>query len=358
MIQRTFHPIGQGAFYSEQHKNFTIVYDCGSKTKSSISDLVVKNAFPENHIIDILFISHFDKDHVNKISILKKQYKIKRVILPLLHDSQKIFLLNIYRLLRINDLLLINNPKQFFGKDTDIIYVSTNMIEQIRDINTLIDGETINSGTSLKLNNNSYDWLFIPYNHKYSSRNQLLEQKLIQNGFNINKLKNDVNYTLKEIENDVGKNGKREFKKIYNSLPKDGTDTCINENSMLVYSGVDKEKFCKIKCEYGNSQFNKNDFRIGCIYTGDTDLNIVKISNVYSKYWQFVGIIQIPHHGAIKNFEKNCLTNQYYMCPISAKKSNKHHPDAKVITQIVSQNSFPILVTENSNSQFNQNINI
>ena len=95
MIQRTFHPIGQGAFYSEQHKNFTIVYDCGSKTKSSISDLVVKNAFPENHIIDILFISHFDKDHVNKISILKNQYKIKRVVLPLLHDFQKISFLNI-----------------------------------------------------------------------------------------------------------------------------------------------------------------------------------------------------------------------------------------------------------------------
>ena len=33
---RTFHPIGQGAFYSERHfidnKEFIIVYDCGSKS--------------------------------------------------------------------------------------------------------------------------------------------------------------------------------------------------------------------------------------------------------------------------------------------------------------------------------------
>ena len=30
MIQRTFHPVGQGAFYSERHENYNIVYDCGS----------------------------------------------------------------------------------------------------------------------------------------------------------------------------------------------------------------------------------------------------------------------------------------------------------------------------------------
>jgi len=33
---RTFHPVGQGAFYEERHSfgdnEFTIVYDCGSKT--------------------------------------------------------------------------------------------------------------------------------------------------------------------------------------------------------------------------------------------------------------------------------------------------------------------------------------
>lgn len=33
---RTFHPIGQGAFYLERHnidsKDFTVVYDCDAKT--------------------------------------------------------------------------------------------------------------------------------------------------------------------------------------------------------------------------------------------------------------------------------------------------------------------------------------
>ena len=36
MIQRTFHPVGQGAYYSERHisNNINIVYDCGTEYKN------------------------------------------------------------------------------------------------------------------------------------------------------------------------------------------------------------------------------------------------------------------------------------------------------------------------------------
>ena len=35
LIERIFHTIGQGAFYSEKHDNFNIVYDCGTEWKNS-----------------------------------------------------------------------------------------------------------------------------------------------------------------------------------------------------------------------------------------------------------------------------------------------------------------------------------
>ena len=70
-ITRIFHPVGQGAFYSERHtignENFNIVYDCGSL--SSKIDSVVQD-FADQNEIDVLFISHFDQDHVNKIKLL------------------------------------------------------------------------------------------------------------------------------------------------------------------------------------------------------------------------------------------------------------------------------------------------
>lgn len=74
-MQRTFYPVGQGGFYSEtfttKNNKFNVVYDCGSV--SSNVNPVISSSFNKNENIDILFISHFDSDHVNKIDILKKK---------------------------------------------------------------------------------------------------------------------------------------------------------------------------------------------------------------------------------------------------------------------------------------------
>ena len=75
MIQRIFHPVGQGAFYSERHENHNIVYDCGTdyfnRGKKGIKN-TISQSFSKDEIIDILFISHFDYDHVSLIEHLKK----------------------------------------------------------------------------------------------------------------------------------------------------------------------------------------------------------------------------------------------------------------------------------------------
>lgn len=371
-IKRIFHPIGQGAFYSERHENFTIVYDCGSKTDKTISDKVVASAFKKDEIIDILFISHFDSDHVNKILVLLQHVKIKKVILPLLHDEQKNFLINFYRMLNFHLLTLIKNPKKFFGENTDIIFVKESKDnlptteESVIRINELEDGKEIESGTILTINpsvSSKPNWIFVPYNYKYVDRNKDLECKLKSHGFDVDKLKTDSNYTLQEIQNDIGKGLKQQFKKIYNSLKKDGKDTCINENSMIVYSGIDKKCQAQISYQYGSLMFKKISNstisnRVSCVYTGDTDLNVAKIKSIYSQHWQFVSTIQIPHHGATQNFEKSVLDDKYYICPISARSNSKHHPSSQVVAKIISQHSYPILISENSNTEFVEEITV
>lgn len=47
--------------------------EIGKNTK--LADKVVKNSFRNNDEIDVLFISHFDFDHVNKIDTLRKNFK-------------------------------------------------------------------------------------------------------------------------------------------------------------------------------------------------------------------------------------------------------------------------------------------
>jgi len=95
--QGTFHSVGQGMFYSchiwlrRCHEPLTVVYDCGSSSKKeyleSEIDYLIAVGVRE---IDMLIISHFDRDHVNGIPRLLKLLKVKSVYMPYLTPRQRL----------------------------------------------------------------------------------------------------------------------------------------------------------------------------------------------------------------------------------------------------------------------------
>lgn len=377
-MERIFHTVGQGAFYSERHDNFNIVYDCGTEWKNrtnKVIDKTIKQSFSKHDVIDILFISHFDYDHVSKIKTLKEHVSgIRKVVMPLLHNEEKYLLVNIYRGLGFHILNLISNPEKFFGQETKIITVTEaeNIEIPINDdkVNEDIDSITTNSiasGTMLRKSFTGYNWIFIPYNHKYTERNTGLIETLKDNGFKdeqIKCLKTDLKYTLDKITTDLNiskAKGGKIFREIYDSL-----DGKINENSMLLFSGTedllirDSYPYNYSKRYFGDydewmRRVRRKDYmyKVSCIYTGDTNLNVVKIKHIFKYYWNTVGTIQIPHHGDLSSFDKGILSDKYYMCPISVGEKNSYgHPSSKVIADILGHRSCPILITENLTSVF------
>ncbi len=341
MINRVFHPIGQGAFYSENHIGFNIVYDCGSSGKNRIAENVVKQSFLPNATIDILFISHFDSDHVNRIPVLTNNFKIKNVILPLLHPEDKVLVINIYKALGRTDVAtLIETPEDIFGNDTNIVYVDISetdkeINERSINIENLTNGQIIRSLTELLAVD--YDWMFVPYNYLHYERNLKLKNLFLQYDLDIDRVKTDLGYALYH-RNDI--------KKVYKKL-----NGGINENSMFVYSGSigDNHSF------YTRHLLDENG-RVGCIYSGDADFNRVNIRNVFARYWDKVGTIQVPHHGDVKCYNDLFFGGRSYFCPISVGENGYGHPSSAVIQSILSNNSIPILVTEKNSSTFRQYI--
>lgn len=329
MITRTFHPVGQGAFYTEEHHdiNFRIVYDCGNIRKARKFATRINSTFKPNTEIDILFISHFDYDHVSYIPNLKNRYNIKNVILPLLSPTESKILSNVYQLLKEKNIsTLIENPKLFFGEDTNIIYVNNNSSEEetIIPIESIKE-DIIKSGTKININT----WSFIPYNFEFQSRKLALEKKLKQHNLDILKIESDLNYVIEK---------RKQLKIVYNSLAGG-----INQNSMLVYSGpTSSNNYLKIiyyanfeSCK-GSHYFNlKNHSKVGCVYTGDSDLNKIDISNIFRTYKNMIGTVQIPHHGDFHSFDQKQFVTKEYNCPISFGTNNKYdHPSPKVISNL------------------------
>ena len=211
MILRTFYPVGHGAFYSENHlcgsTTFNIVYDCGTLESKSLVSTIVKDAFSDDEVIDILFISHFDKDHVSLIPELRpfRSRKIKKVVLPLLHHDVKLLLNGYYRLMNgwwskadIDIILtILNKPEELFS-GAELIFVSSDNDEKVEFHQDIVDGThiksgcTVKSGTAILLKKHP-EWVFIPYNLDISNRVTNLKSLLMREGIDINSLK-DANF--------------------------------------------------------------------------------------------------------------------------------------------------------------------
>ena len=90
MITRLILPVGQGAFYVEKFKNGkNIVYDCGSiSNRKKIPELIEK-CFGENEVIEAIFISHLDEDHMNGVEKLLEKCKVERICFPLITEEMK-----------------------------------------------------------------------------------------------------------------------------------------------------------------------------------------------------------------------------------------------------------------------------
>src|SRR5690606_22385044 len=94
-----FHPVGQGVFSSGMikptdgsSKCFWWVFDCGThlvkhrvRRDDEIENLAAMIGTPSagrRPRIDLIFISHFDKDHVNGLLKLLERFEVGRLVIP------------------------------------------------------------------------------------------------------------------------------------------------------------------------------------------------------------------------------------------------------------------------------------
>ena len=117
-VKRTFHPVGQGAFFTEQFYNddattllYNVVYDCGSRSKGIKTQMErsIRNVFHDKKEIDVLFLSHFDDDHINFVKTLKDNGHLSgtKIFIPMLAAEEWLgiepYVSNYHYILSLND---------------------------------------------------------------------------------------------------------------------------------------------------------------------------------------------------------------------------------------------------------------
>lgn len=372
---RTFHSIGQGAFYTERFDDFNFVYDCGTDTdgKKRI-EKYVSNHFDINEEINFLFISHFHRDHINGLEYLFLNYTVKNIFIPQYSIYEHVLeFMHTDRDINLFDNKLILNPEQAIesiSPETKIILVreqenNDEDNDNIIYIENLSSKTAINSGCSLGCNNIN-DWVFIPINYKNKENSVIFKGYLNDEGI----IFNDTKDFIKDW---CIPSRKRKIIKAFKKLSKNKSDN-QNENSMVVYSGPKNNnssymiKVISADSYYYSCYFDciLNDYfsnrkKAGCIYFGDYEThddawNTIK--RVLGKYYDFAGTIQIPHHGSTENYRNEINKNDYVFSVISYGTTNTHgHPGSFTTESILNNNGILLEVTENPSSRLHFVIN-
>lgn len=316
-VKRVFHPVGHGAFYSEEFYEdakspqalYRIVYDCGSHDKDIIKHRI-KLAFPNKAKIDCVFISHFDSDHVNGLEDLFTCYQVKTVIIPYLTEEEKKLVL--FTLLMSETLTPFLRSLLFHSEedrhDFKVLVVKPHLEdrndyrEDFRDnyfrVDDLTNMAEVYSGSHIRLDSKS-EWYFKPfcYNHnKYAPKFKKLVRAL---SLDYDQL-TDPSYVAKHT---------RDLKKVYHQVMSAINNTslvlfsgcCLKEGTVLnttryVYKGIHSKAKVYLMVDHGCRSVP------GCLYMGDIQLNArnrcCQIMQTYCDECRLIGIVQVPHHGA------------------------------------------------------------
>lgn len=348
MITRLILPVGQGAFYVEKFKNGkNIVYDCGSIGNREKIDTLIEKCFEKNEVIEAIFISHLDEDHMNGVGKLLEKCKVKRICFPLITEEMK-------QTLKIKIMIeeimensysefvkeFIENPEVSIKKikedmEIELIEILPNDEQDIvEENNKKIDGEDTKnkkikrikkkSGEDIakeikELKYNENKWELIPYNFKQETR--IIEfEKNLEKEFG-------KKISLKEVEEIWKKNedNRKKIKKVYKDL-KGG----LNTNSMTLFSGIrqNKKDCCnRLSC-----------IKVGCLYTGDYNANgnekWESLEQAYKKYCKWIGMIQVPHHGSYCNYNDDLISKKANYFLLVGEKNGYKHPSSEVVEKI------------------------
>lgn len=390
----TFHPVGQGLFASgevafEGGRPFHWVYDCGTLSDQALlSDqiFVLGQEYNTTGKIDLLVLSHFDRDHINGVVDLLGQFEVDVLLLPYMHLDKRLILafeddedslsplMEFYvnpvsfltRRGRIKQIVFVPasgfdstsepgdpiSPRQRNTEDSDLSFRSILVFSEqeksdFNAFNTVAKGATVSlmaRGATMRLKGR---WEFVPYNDAHFfpmapgpfSKVVEAERKTLLAATNPRGREASLNRIKTEYDAQCGKGGYRRnaISLFVFAGPLGGRagncvcGSCSTVESFIVHSMRQVESLnCTCGC-------------YGILYTGDGDLKDKKKFENMRTYFggkrlSAVRSLQVMHHGS-RNATHDGLAGKLRPC-VSVFSSDPlngrfKHPHAEVVKEFL-----------------------
>jgi len=413
-IERRQHPVGQGFFHTAAitvgDASFNYVYDCGSENRKALMRAVDKYLAFLRRIpggqIDILFVSHLDKDHVSGVDCLATNAALDTVVLPYLSVAERILLLTAATgtgSVDGNYLHMIGDPVGWFsarGVRTIIFFqeggenqhsdlpgggpfptdepakagairVDKDVLAPFRQPSQPGQADVFVAPGDIALPVTVYgqemNWAFLPFVHPERERQEFfLEEfkKLVHEAFPIEDGKvpqNMYGFLVSMMKRP----------EIVEKLAEAYLDIRADRNltSLALYSGPlqqVKQRYRFVNSRgYPNgtwgSHFDYSDGEIGWLGTGDANLLRQRRRQLYLQRYgavmNRVVTIALPHHGSRHNFHSDILPPHARFYTVGVGNNNSYkHPHNEVVDSIKATQQELIKATETPTTWFEERI--
>lgn len=398
-IVRNHYPVGQGFFSSQQilygDEKFTCVYDCGSVSEGhdDLLDHYVEDLRSTTDTINLLFISHFDEDHLNGIKNLINKFCIKKVFIPYLNSFEKLSIF-LEKNISFNSSMSIQNNRKFLDYviyNRDYIFSYNDNIEiitaesEVNKIQIGVEGSNLvdsaNLEGSIEPNKNPF-WEFAYFSLIPGSefeQNLFCKFKCHLGDKLCNDIKNNNVISIYDNWSSIGES----YKSAVNDVNEAGvrkSDAC-NSSSLILYSGPPKNIYYNIYypyrpygpyCYYGPYDYvapaRRNSFCLGWLGTGDARLkeskNVDSLKRNLGWRKNHIHTITVPHHGSKNNWSEEFIElfgkggSGVYCIAAADPVYNYKHPHECVVRDIIRHHSPFCLVSTEPSSFYKEKIKI
>lgn len=354
-MTRTFQPVGQGLFCTEKfdtagESKYNVVYDCGSDSLSHDElEAVVFASFAQGEVVDAVYISHFDRDHVNGLPILLKRCSVKKVFLPVVtspaevaywrfkclvqleSDKKKGFHLAVVDRLLALDSANVTDVFKYLGAEEPPAVEHVDAVSQVEQ-NPLVSAQHI-----LKFDR----WVLAPFNFRREERDaifrEVFAEVLSPLNVDVDSFINDTAGVVRDLNQELAD----EFLSSINKGIRAKLGS-TNGSSMTLYSG--EEPMVDGAGAFARCLCDNTKYKPGCLYLGDYEakkrLSYSALKKHYEALgvWESIGCVQLPHHGSRYDWNRGLEVDDRCYAVSFGLGNRNHHPGKEVILRLLQHN--------------------
>jgi len=358
----SFHPVGQGLFYTGDVGGFNFVYDCGAKFKQKFLLQAIHGYQRQVSGLDMVILSHLHEDHICGLKELVKTLRPRRILIPYISPEE--MLLSFVYAKGNPDIIealkyfagrmygVVASPNTFLGETRITVIKHVEAHTESTSVSVSALGDIIGDDMVVQTDTKEYEFKFFN-SDSFDNRTIARFYAEIEKTYKKDWRQRLVDIVISDLPG---------IEKIYRDC---FGKKKINLTTLVCCHGPTGEAHSFSVEQWGKQTWgmfsDMPSLPARQLLTGDIDFNssLMEMRQHYAREWPGIVLALVPHHGARTSWASWTFYAlpgvEYWPCTFGI--GNKyHHPHFETVNSFLAGGQIFIPCTESQGSEIRINL--